>query len=545
MRNMIIFTALAGVVLDAPAEPTVGETIVLGPFTGHYAPLHPDNIALNRIAYYGTDLGFTYEHKGLLHFLFGDTTATEAGERIEQSTGAKFDDAFGTIDLADWPDPDRITPINIPLIKLGQNPSTTETSAINPGHALESFKTPVGGFSNGDREFGVFYTHKPKGCTVDEECVGGHTCDAGLGYVGEPYTSDIGLTFACTHDRPGCVADTMVDSDGKTLAGSGFCVDRTSTIWADTGIGRSGSVAIKHLVGIRSTTDPRIYSDTKDWWTSKFANPAIRTVEDFVPARGTGHSNHDYRRASASGANQRVFIWGRPGFIGVATRGRPLGLYFAYTDMPTGSGFSWQLQYFTGLDEQGNPRFSANESDAAPLDLDSTRAGIQFEELHDVIDQMSVVWIEHLKKWVMFYGGGMINLPTDALPHCGVLELFTGSECRDVVIGNGAIRMRTADDPWGPWTPPQDVIIGGDPNIDPIEGQYRPGGVLHHPKCTEANCAPRTDAPDLQEGEYGFFYGANIIEQWIKPAGAGVNVIWNASTWDPYRVILLRTRIER
>jgi hypothetical protein len=48
-----------------------------------------------------------------------------------------------------------------------------------------------------------------------------------------------------------------------------------------------------------------------------------------------------------------------------------------------------------------------------------------------------------------------------------------------------------------------------------------------------------------QAGEVGFFYSANIIEEWIRPAGDGVDIIWNASTWDPYRVVLLRTHIRR
>jgi len=48
----------------------------------------------------------------------------------------------------------------------------------------------------------------------------------------------------------------------------------------------------------------------------------------------------------------------------------------------------------------------------------------------------------------------------------------------------------------------------------------------------------------LKDVEYGWFYAANIIEQWTRPAGDGVDIIWNASTWDPYRVILLRTHIE-
>ena len=48
-----------------------------------------------------------------------------------------------------------------------------------------------------------------------------------------------------------------------------------------------------------------------------------------------------------------------------------------------------------------------------------------------------------------------------------------------------------------------------------------------------------------QDREYGFLYSANIITEWTVAAGDGVDVIWNVSTWDPYRVVLLRTRINR
>jgi hypothetical protein len=90
---------------------------------------------------------------------------------------------------------------------------------------------------------------------------------------------------------------------------------------------------------------------------------------------------------------------------------------------------------------------------------------------------------------------------------------------------------------------PQDVIVGGDPSLAG-SGLYGVGGVLHHPECTAPGCATHSRTPHYAAGEYGFLYSANIIEQWIAPAGRGVDVVWNASTWDPYRVVLLRTRIE-
>jgi hypothetical protein len=544
-----VFLALLNSAPGLAADPVVGETTVLGPFTGEGATLHPDNVSPIPILYYGTDLGFTYEHQGQLHILFGDTMATEDGEPIEATTGRKFEDSFGTINMAEWSNPAEFSAENIPVIRLGQNPGTNETSAIDPGHALEGFKTPVGGFSNGSREFGVFFTFKPEGCRKDDDCSGGMQCDAGIGFIGPAYTDDEGITFGCIDgSSQACIAETMTDDGGAPSGGTGFCVDRSSTVWADTAIGRTSSIGVKLLIGTRSASDPSVYSTDHVWLTNKFLNVAIRTVGDFVPASGEMQARQDFRPAVGPGHNKgtqpRVFLWGRPGFIGVNRTGRSLGSYFAYADLPAGPDYAWHLKYFTGVNGQGVPQFSTLERDAAALDLDSSRTGIQPGEVHDVVDQVSVAWVDHLQKWVMFYGGGMINLPMEpTLPQCGILELFTGPECTQVVIGHGAFRMRTADHPWGPWSPPQDIIEGGDPAI-PGSGQYGAGGMLRHPACTAQGCAPHTRARDLNVNEYGFFYSANIIEQWTRPVGDSVDLIWNASTWDPYRVILLRTRID-
>jgi hypothetical protein len=541
----VVLAIAASLACAAAAGPSPGRTTVLGPFTGHYAKLDPANVKPLLIAYYGTDLGWTYEHEGKLQILFGDTAANEAGDAIQASTGSAYDDGFGSIDLAAWRDPARIRPGKVPLIRLGQNPGTTEMAAIDPGMPLEQFKTPLGGFSNGTQEFGVFYTSKPVGCRVDADCPGGLTCDTGLGFAGERYDVPKGITFACARTTPGCTANTMVDAAGAPVADSGFCSDRSSSVWTASDVGRVSAVAVTQRIGIRSASDPRLYGNTRNWVTNKFANVALRTAQDFVPQRGSGRAHQDYRTASGEGANRRVFLWGRPGFVGVRARGRPLGLYFAYADLPQGADFSWHPQYYSGTDERGVPQFSASERDAIAVDLDATQAGIQTEEVHDVVDQASIAWVERLGKWVMFYGGGMGRLPMPpVLPRCGLLELFTGAECADAVTGNGAMRMRTADDPWGPWSPPQDLIAGGDPAARPLADQYAAGGVLYHPECQERRCVTATHSPQLLKDEYGFLYGANIIEQWIKPAGKGVDVIWNASTWDPYRIILLRTRIN-
>ena len=527
---------------DASAVPTVASTTYLGPFAGDGAPLHPDNAAPHRIAFYGTDLGFTYQHGGKLEILFGDSWATEAYSPIEAATGSRFDDGFGSVDLREWSDPARITSERIPPIRLGQNAGTTEASAIDPGHAMDLGKTPMAGFSNGAREFAVFNIGKPRGCTSNADCSNGLTCDTALGYFGTPYTQQENATIGCRDGTAGCTADTMADASGKPVPASGLCIDPTSPLRGDRISNLLSPIGIRVLIGVRDTVTPKRYGDIHDWLTNKFVNVTTRTVEDFDPARPAG-GPQDYRSARGAGGNRRVFLWGRPGFIGVGRNGRSLPLYFAYGDMPAGPDHAWSFNYYMGTGN-GVPRFSTSEQDAQPLDLDANRAGVQPEEVHDIANQMSVAWVEPLGKWVMFYGGGLTRLPTAVLKQCGVLELFVGNECTDVNMGNGAVRMRTADLPWGPWTPPQDVIVGGDPADGPA-GQYGPGGALRHAACKEPSCAPHSDMFAYHADEYGFLYSANIIEEWIRPAGNGVDILWNASTWDPYRVVLFRTHIRR
>jgi prepilin-type processing-associated H-X9-DG protein len=535
-RGLSLLSGVAAVSI-AVAEPAPQATEVLGPFVGFDAPLHPANLTPHPIGYEGTDLGWSYEHGGRIQFLFGDTHVGDKGAPVDPV----HDDTFGSIDLAEWPDPTRIARGNVPALRLGQNLGTTQATPIDPGQPMEGLKTPLAGFSNGTREFGIFITGKPLACRADAECGKEFTCDKSVGFIGVPPDKLAGLTLPCSDNAPGCTRDTQLDPAGAPVPETGLCTDRTSSIWADTDFGRVGAYAIRNLIGVRSLTEPGRYTDTREWATNKFTNVATRTVADFVPERGAGRATQDYR--NQTGKNRRVFFWGRPGFVGVNAKGSTLGLYFAYVDLPSGPGFSWDVHYYVGTGADGAPRFSRAESEAVALDLDASRDAVQPAEMHDLVQQMSIVWIEPLAKWVMFYGGGISETPIpQLLPTCGVLEVFARGECKNVVVGNGAIRMRTADDPWGPWSPPTDVIVGGDADQRPLADQYAPGGVLHHPACAGERCQP--PSVYMLKGDYGWLYGANIIEEWTRPAGKGVDVIWNASTWDPYRVILLRTRIN-
>ena len=177
--------------------------------------------------------------------------------------------------------------------------------------------------------------------------------------------------------------------------------------------GRISGVAVRNLVGMRSTSDPRRYIDISEWLTNKFANVTPRTVRDFVPARGVGPLA---TRTTATHAGTRWQSTRVPlGAAGIHRRARartvagPVLRVCRHARRCRDS--SWTLHYYTGTDAKGVPQFSSSERDAAAVDLDATSAGVQAAEMHDIVDQMSVAWVEPLKKWVMFYGGGMINLP--------------------------------------------------------------------------------------------------------------------------------------
>jgi hypothetical protein len=547
-----LFSALASMALCRSSASALGPgtTTVLGPFVGAPATFHTANQSPYLIQYFGTDLGFSYKHGSSLQFLFGDSAADTANDPIQASTNwwaDNWDDSYGSVDLNVYSDPSVFSSLNIPRVKLGQDPNSSEAWAINPGLPMDAFKTPEGGFSNGTREFGVFIMGKPVACQTNAECSALNaalSCDVGLGFWGNAPWDNLGWTGGCLDTMPGCTADTKQDAFGNTIPNTGFCRDTGSSAYnASTPAGRIGAWAFKMRVGIRttSTSDARSYSSV-EFATNRFYNQALATVQSFVPASGAGYTHQNYNVATGSGGSQRVLVWGRPGFLGVNATGRPAKLYFGYVNMPTGPGFSWNVNYYTGT-TSGIPQFSTNEANAAPLDLDSVSSGIQSTEPYDVVGQMSVVWVDQLHKWVMFYGGGGSKLPTWEFPTCGLVEALTGAECTNVNLGNGAIRLRTADDPWGPWSPPQDVLVGGDPAVSPLQYQYAPGGILRHPSCTASNCA-QPHMQSLSSNEYGFLYAPVIHQPWVKTSGTGVDLIWTVSTWDPYHVVLLRTHIN-
>lgn len=145
------------------------------------------------------------------------------------------------------------------------------------------------------------------------------------------------------------------------------------------------------------------------------------------------------------------------------------------------------IRYWTGRNE-----WHRDESEARPL----------FH--HPMIGELSVAWCEPLKRWLMTYN---VEQP------------------RSVV-------MRTAENPWGPWSPATVLL-------DPWRNGY--GEFIHAPR----RPGPKGSLSDPgQESRYGDAYGPYLIPRFFRKEGDGARIYFVVSTWNPYNVVLMRATVR-
>jgi hypothetical protein len=199
--------------------------------------------------------------------------------------------------------------------------------------------------------------------------------------------------------------------------------------------------------------------------------------------------------------------------------------------------------YFAGVDPGSNePRWSSDPREAQPIALDGEVSGSPYEAVQ-LVNQMSVSWLPApVNKWVMLYAGDISDLLVHDAP------ALRGPPAM------GAIMIRFADHPWGPFTAPVPHLSAGDPNA--VGDGYGPGGHVYHPACRDRGgelCA----APDAERSpaalcanalalwDQGRLYGATILDPYTKPNDqAGLDMIWTVSTWNPYHVVMLKTSLR-
>lgn len=152
------------------------------------------------------------------------------------------------------------------------------------------------------------------------------------------------------------------------------------------------------------------------------------------------------------------------------------------------------LRFFAGLDRDEQPRWSRREADSQPL----------FN--HPVVGELSASWNPFLEAWVLLY-----NSP----------------QPRGIV-------MRTAKQPWGPWSDPQVVF-------DPWQDE----GYCHfiHASWDRQKCDHVHDPG--REQVWGGEYGPYQFEHFATGVADSSTIYFTLSTWNPYTVVLMRAKIGR
>jgi hypothetical protein len=527
MRALVLAACLAA----APAASVAGivaTTEVVGPMAGPNAPL-----AKPGLAFYGTDLGWTVEHGGRLLILFGDTWPHA---RFLCETIPLNDDCQATLPLA--------PPAGVPPLTFATQPGAPGVlDPIRVFRGTESLdmgfiRTPLAAFSDGSDLIGVFGRPEPVPCTRRSPrrppSCRPHEHLACTQALGRCTPAVIGLDAVCdVATGTGCLpGQTCVATE------AGLCVDPTSSQNDGTPASTVFTAAVRVEIATQDPAAPASYHEVATLPTNKFINSTVRAV-----ARVTGRRRgNDYARGTGA-----LLWWGRPGFSVAGTR--EAQLYLLTHRLPFKSDRAgrarFRPRYFAGVNAKtGEPRWTRRESKAAPLALDGVAGGSPHEVL-PIPNQMAVSWIgEPLHTWIMLYGGDLADYlladPAHARP-----------------APPGAIRIRFAEHPWGPWSAPEPLLLPGDPLVagDP----YGPGGVLFHAACQDrppllcARSDPSrpTDAffpgcPELgRTFDAGRFYAPNVIDAYTRPDGTGgVDVFWNVSTWNPYSVVFVRTTLR-
>jgi hypothetical protein len=512
------------------AAQTASPPEVVGGLVGPLAaPPSPAGVQV-----YGTDLGWTFEHRGALQILFGDTWPYA---RFLCDVVPENDDSQATLPLAPAAGVPALT-----FVTPAAAPTTTDP--IRVFHGTEELSmgfgsVPITAFSDGVDAFGLFgrtalvpcTRRTPRGrpsCRPHRHL----TCATD---VGECTPLSLGVPTPCDLTTgAGC-------APGQTCGPSptGLCVDEGSSQNDGTPASLPFIAARQDELAEQDPTHPVVYRNGTTLATNRFINATSRTVGCFT-GRACGS---DYRPGHGA-----LLVWGRPGFT--AEQGRQAQLYLMVHRLPIPRDKTGQLRfrprYFAGLHpESGEPLWSRREAHAKPLALDGVPGGSPHEVL-PIVDQMAISWVgDPVNAWVMLYGGNLADYllrdPANARP---------GPK-------PGAIQVRFAANPWGPWTPPEPHLFAGSPIV--VGDAYGPGGLLFHPLCVDAGgavCAPSDPTRPVDVFlpgcprfgavfDNGFFYGPNIIDAYTRADGAGgADVVWNVSTWNPYGVALLRSNVR-
>ncbi len=479
----------------------------LGPIIG---PARPYS------GYYGTDLGFSspwYVAGGSSYqiLLFGDTYTNANG-----ATPAN-NDAVGYFVTA----PIGTSSVSLSFAGMAQVHDQVTGTLLDMGGG----KTPVTSFyTAANTPYGVFNQGAHQACTSSSQC-NGLFCDTSMGAgIG-------GLACWIPHSANGAACQHIQGN-----ANMGLCIDQTSSMigFADPSgaagyvpvpagptfadpmdgnkmrseAGKIYALATVQNIGAASTALNNYV--TYPFITNKFLNVSTRaSVSDTV-----------FSRPTSTSTTATIWAWGKPNFFSNSLHGGRSELYLAKAVSPVITA-PISFQYYTS-----SGTWSSSQANAAPLQTD-----VAWED--GAAGDMGITYLDNLVlpdgpnhtnktgQWVMLYGGGVP--PVWAAVFGGVVT--------DMPATAGAIKMRTAPYPWGPWSAPQTVLAPTDPVIFSTFCNFLTG----------ASCNPST--LPIWQNTQGALYASQIVEAWDASTATTADLGWFVSLWNPYQVQEIKTHM--
>lgn len=444
-----------------------------------------------------------------------------------------------------------------------------------------TLRTPLTAFTDGTHTFVMYIRNEYARCQTNAECAAPLVCTQDPSYQGKPLggcqpyvslSSDAAPAFCRVNasDCPMPAACLPLDK-GVCFAPTPFASQAATPTWnADDP--RNGLASVIYIASQFWPDRPEDLATGFRFVTNKFANVTARTVKHFDPAQP---ENSDY-----SDGNETLLLWGRANFIGAdGFQALPFLLYQPLAGLIDASGqIAWAPQYFAGYGADGAPAWSASEAEAQPIYGGGPGDTPEF----DYVNQMSMVYVPTLQRWLMVYGG---STPATMDPRS--LDRPAPTYAQSVP---GAVYLRSAVHPFGranSSAPAADGFSAARPLLIPKamakqlacdEGvqssdqctpglHEQPGGLLdaignvfrevkpEDVASTSASCAAGGVALDAQysvgNDASGHLYGAAVIDSWTQDVTAAVGsdeptveFYWNVSTWNPYQVLLMKTQLK-
>lgn len=334
-------------------------------------------------------------------------------------------------------------------------------------------------------DLGVPFRHKDRTYLLFGDTVGACGGDA-IAYTTDATPED-GIELVFVHDQTGVYKPVHIPGisqgayevpvEGVSASGRMYIYHTTDSTGEATMQQESGSgVTMGRSVVAVSDDDGQTFTYLYDFSTQHFINVSIVTA-DAINLSGLPMDESPVLVIFGSGLYRQSNV----------------RLAFQPSDDITSHS---SVRYFAGLDSSGHPILSVNEADAQPL----------FNQPY--VGELSVSYNHFIHKWIMLY-------------NCFQTK-------------SRGINMRTADQPWGPWSEPQVLFQPWDDSgyghFIHVSWQYRNCDSVHDPG---------------RENVWGGEYGPYQFEDLAVGNETTTTIYFTMSTWNPYTVVLMKATLQK